>query len=386
MLYGDEDTQGQETINALQDPRPVLTVSLDQLKNIQQMDMETTKRYSRVYFMDSNSYCMAARLNPAYKKTSPYTYWEVWDSTPPYQSGDKLSPKKDIWEGYREAPLVPWLPYITTAFLQSRPDNFLEYLRLIKSAENNPWVDYMHFGYISTDDAKKIGIGSGGNNIDTWVDKISGIVMRDIEYPFVSMYPHTITNSGEYDFSITTDRFKETVIQYALGDAFKIVDISRSTDPAFLEWAYKRVINRLPEIKTWINETSIVKVYRDGAIVKSVQVSLNPSFKTLLGQVADDTLVLIRQNMDKLAARSIEAQDAKSKGLELSFIGPAQMNPFLTANISNLKLDTTPVPDALTNVPSGVMDEVTIEKKKSSFVLPIAGAAVAAISIYAATR
>lgn len=387
MLYG-EDT----TIEAIEEKQqPAVVVSLSQLKNIALGERHIVKRYDRVYYMDATERKNDAQLNPHFKVQSPYDEWKVWYENPgDYKAGDNIRPKKNVYEEWYPALLAEWLPYITTAFLQPDPGTFLEYLRLIQSAKYNPeWVEPVFYGENTPATRFK------------WVDILTGVEHGGIfSYPPLIMYPHTMTSDGKPDMSITVDRFKETLIYDALGQSFTIMDISRTTDPQFLEWAFQKVLNRSQYVKSQISESSIVKISRNGSVYKTVSVYLHPELREMFKRAADDVLALVRGNRDKLAARAIEVRSLQSQGVKAEFIGPSAFNPVtssFTTDTSNIKkidaqnntttqFNTSPLPPSLKNVPPEAIEEIPVPVRKNNFMLPIAGAAVAALGIYAATR
>lgn len=391
MFYGD----AEETIAAIEEEKqPRVSVSLSELKRIELGDKQTYRWKARVYHDKVDEAKRVARLTPHYHVRSPYDQWEVRS----YQVGrTNVSPLRNVDEDYEPAQLVEWLPYITTTFLQDTPGKFLEYLRLMQSTVGNPWVEPVFYGENTPANRFK------------WADPMTGQEHGvNGGYPPLVMYPHTITNNGELDLSITLDRFKEALIWDALGQSFTILDISRTTDPKFLDWAFKRVLNRAPYVKSQIAEESVVQLFRKGQLLKTTPVRINPQMQGMMQQAADDALVLIRQNRDKLAARVIEVKRLNAQGVDAEFIGPEWLNPLTPAKISDEEISrrmqvqslaqapsyNLPVslmskytlPPIAQSIPDEVIEEVEAPVKKNNFLLPITGAAVAALGIYAATR
>lgn len=289
------------------------TVSLSALKRLVHGPREETKRFNDIAFGQTAKYKKAVRIDPVYEPKSRYDIHGVRYGS---VEGPFFKKVYDVWEYYEPIQLASWDAYITSAFLQTRPDRFLEYMRLIESAGPNPYVSWT---------GKK------------YVDTLTGDSRDGTASPHPAMYPHTYKGEKP-DYSITADRFRETVISYALGEAYTILDIAKTTDPQFLEWAYKRVINRLPEVKTWINESSVVSLIQRGTIRKKETRSLPREIRSVFNKAADDALVIIRQNQDKLAARAIETRELKTKAVEPSFVGPEWLNPLASANITEAEI------------------------------------------------
>lgn len=378
MLYGEAEIR--ETVDAIADyERPAVSVSLNQLKHIELDTLQTKRRYTEIYYRYAAQNKSTAKASPHYTVRSPYDEWNVTV----YQVGrTRFSPFRNIDETYRAAKLVPWMAYITTAFLQNEPGPFLEYLRLIQSARGNPWVDPVFYGENTS--AKRF----------AWADTTLGVETFPVYngYPAISLYPHTFTSDANLDMSITLDRFKEVVIYDALDKAFTILDIAKTTDPQFLEWAHSKVLNRSQYVKSQIGESSVVKIYKDGVYAKSVSVTLNPQLKDMFWKAVDDALVLIRQNRLKLAERTIAAQAAPVERApepeRMSFQVEAYMQP-VSVPAKTIQLSTAALQFSSLVSPQSWQDvsaEAPVPPKKN-MALPIAGAAaVAALGIYAATR
>lgn len=394
MFYGENDID--TTVQALEaGEQPAVSVSLNQLKKLEYGTTVTVKRISRFPLKATDALATedpwssaqaAARLTPELIKTSPYDIHKFFTDTPPYQAGDRTVPKRDFYEQLTPVELVDWLPYITTAFLQMDPAVFLEYMRLILSVKNNPYVK------------PKYNASSG---IFRWIDTRTGEEYSDKEIPFV-MYPHTIREQDGRiirDFSITLDRFQETIIWYALGESFTILDITRTNDPKFLEWAFSRVVNRSRYIKAQVNETSIVKIFKEGSPVKTYEVSLPAPVRDMFNRACDDVLALIRPQQDKLAARTIEVKALEAAGVKAEFVGPVWLNPLQPSTgaqqaiedelLSPVRqLHTSPVASQFTALPKvstkALPKVLTDVPSKPVNILPVAVAA--AIGVYAMTR
>lgn len=401
MLYGEADIQA--TIDALeQEERPAVSVSLDQLKNLRIDTREVIERSfagtgKSVLFDEKDKYIKTAKLNPLLPMLSPYDQWRVWDAN---KSG-VFFPKTHIYEErYAAQKISQWVPYITTTFLQMEPSVFLEYLRLMLSTKGNPWVEPVFYGE-----------NTKGHQFQ-YIDVMT-VEKHDVSdwYPPLVMYPHTIAGNGDFDFSIILDRFTETVVWYALNQSFTALDIARTNDPKLLERAYSAILNRSPYIKSQVSETSVVTLIKDGKPYKKFSVSIHPDMQKKLKQVIDDNLILIRQNADKLAERAIEVRQLQAQGIKADFVGPEWLNPLTLAKMSekeiSAKMQLVPL-SAMTkpayNLPASLMpvyypapvDDISEEagvdislpepKKKTNFLLPIAGAAAAALGIYAITR
>lgn len=394
MLYGEAEIQ--DTIAAIEaEKSPAVSVSLDQLKSVRLGERELSTRYSRIPEDDADTYLKSAQLTPALPMLSPYDQWRTWHEKPSYHAGDAILPKQNVYEErYVALGLPDWLPYITTTFLQQEPGLFLEYLRLIKSTRNNPWVEPVFHG-------------DNASNRFAYADIMTGEEhSASRAYPPMVMYPHTVTADAQLDMSITLDRFIETLIYDSLGQSFTVLDIARTTDPQFLEWAYKKVLNRAPYVKSQISESSVVRIIKDGTIFKTVSVSINPELQTMLKQAADDALILIRQNVDKLAERVIEVKSLQAQGITAQFVGPVFLNPLTPATMTqeeiNRKMNLKPVGSITPayNLPASLMpvyypqppvedaagNTDAAQTKKTNYLLPIAGAAAAALGIYAMTR
>jgi hypothetical protein len=348
MLYG------TEKLSSTGVSQYVPTVSTDQLKNLVLGEKQEVTRFSGVprdYYTEYKKED-AARLTPQLSPVHPYDYWGIRIGS---KYGTIFNPKVNIHEYYAPVMLMPWDAYTVTLSWQTRPERYLEYLRLIESAGPNPWVEYV-----------------GGK----WRDRVTG------ESESMSIYPVW-----------TVDRFKETIINNALGTTFTLLDIARIDDPQYLEWAYSRVLNSLPEIKSWISEESRVKVrWADGKEQTSKLVGINSQMRTALKRAADGAAVLIRQNMDKLAARTIEVQALTAEGKPVSFIGPEWLNPLLAPSITEEEitrgLATRDVVQPLSPQAVIPLSQVEIavaqpEQKKASLALPIV-LGVAAIGTVAA--
>lgn len=343
------------------------TVSLSALKSLVYGPREETKRYNDIPASRTASYKNAAAADPVYDTKSPYDVWGVRRGS---AEGPWSKEVFDIWEYYEPIQREQWDAYITSAFLQTRPDRFLEYMRLIESAGPNPYVEW------------------DGEYVDT----ITGQKSSGLIGPHPAMYPHTY-KGDKPDYNITTDRFRETLIHYALGETYTILDIAKTTDPQFLEWAYKRVLNRLPEVKSWIDDTSVVSLIQNGKVRQKKSRRFPGEIQTLFRKAADDALVIIRQNMDKLAARSIEVRGLKVKAVEPSFVGPEWLNPLASANITEVEIARElskrsvirPSLNYSFSVPSIGTPKISIPptSKRGSALVPIAAGA-AAVGLVAA--
>jgi hypothetical protein len=336
------------------------TASIDQLKNLVLDERQEVKRFSGVARDNYTEYQKkdAARLTPKLPRQHPYDRWGVRIGS---KYGTIFAPKVDIFEYYYPVKLIPWEAYTITLSMQTRPDRYLEYLRLIASAGPNPFVEY---------------IG------DQWRHRVTGEKEGKYAETHPAMYPVW-----------TVDRFKETIISDTLGEAFTLLDIARITDLQYLEWAYSRIINRLPEIKSLIGEESRVIVrYSDNTVESNRLVSINSKMRDALKRAADDAAVLIRQNVDKLAARTIEVQKLTAEGMPVSFVGPEWLNPFLAPSITEeevarglaLRNTVNPLsPVAFTPLPQVEAIVPEPKQKRASFALPIV-LGVAAIGTVAA--
>lgn len=303
------------------------TVSLSALKSLVYGPRQETVRYHNIKYGNLDKYKSAIRLDPTYSPKSPY---DIWGTTHGRGHG-VFNSEHDIREYYEPIQLEEWDAYITSAFLQTRPDRFLDYMRLIESAGPNPFVTWSGT-YTPASDIRGKAKGTG-----KYVDTVTGETSSGVLGPHPAMYPHTYKGDTP-DYSITTDRFRETLIQYALGETYTILDIAKTTDPQFLQWAYKRVSAFLPEIKSWIDDASVVSLIQNGKIRQKKSRRLPREIQTLFRKAADDALVIIQLNMDKLAERDIELRALKVKGVEPSFLGPEWLNPLASANITEAEI------------------------------------------------
>lgn len=323
------------------------TVSLDQLKNLVLGEKQEVKRFSGVDRDNNTEYIMkdAARADPHFAVQHPYDYWRVRIGS---KYGTIFKPKVDIHEAYAPVQLAPFDAYLVSLSVQSRSDKYLEYLRLIESAGPNPWVEWI----------------SG-----KWRNRVTG------ESGDTSMYPVW-----------TRDRFKETVINQALGTSFTLLDIARIDDPQYLEWAYTQVLNSLPEVKSWISEQSRVKVrWVDGKIQTDRLVGINSAMRDLLKSAADDAAVIIRQNLDKLAARTIKVQALTAASRPVSFIGPDWLDPLQPATLTDEEIARGLAERSVRTPVSSVAfaPSIQADRKKPNYILPVV-LGVAAIGTVAA--
>jgi len=386
MLYGEAEINA--TVDALErEEVPRVAVSLDELKRIELGERLFSVRDAHVPLDEIDKGVRTAKLNPKYPLFSPFGEWKVWYDKPPYEPGDNLFPRRRTnEEAYRAQNLAPWMAYITTAFLQDEPGDFLEYLRLLPCTRNNPWVEGVFYGENTPANRFK------------YADVLTGQEHSFSQgYPPLVMYPHTITDKGDLDFSLLIDRFIETVIYDSLGQVFTLLDITRTTDSKLLEWAYNRVKNRTPYIKSQVGEQSIVKVMREGSVLKTVPLSIHPVMQDMLRKAADDSLMPIKQNIDKLAKRTIEVKALEAQGIKAEFIGPTWLDPLTPAKISaseiasQMKVTHGTLQRSDYYLPKSVaaqysFNDVPDPKPKGNLLLPLTGAAVAALGIYAATR
>jgi hypothetical protein len=339
MLYGIEEPSS----TGVSQYAPA--ASIDQLKNLVLGEKQEVKRFSGVPRDNYSEYQKkrAVQLTPDIPRLHPYDRWGVRIGN---KYGTIFAPKVDIFEYHYPVNLVSWEAYTVTLSMQTRADRYLEYLRLIESAGPNPWMEYI------------------GNK---WRNRVTGDTSKSGLYPVW-----------------TVDRFKEVIISDALGETFTLLDIARITDPDYLLWAYKRVINRLPEIKSLISEESRVIVrYSDNTIESDFLVGIHGEMRDSLKRAADYAAVIIRQNADKLAARTIEVQALTAKGAPVSFVGPEWLDPLLPAYVTEeevargFALQPAAV-EAYTLPATPVAPE-----KKRSFALPIV-LGVAAVGTVAA--
>ncbi len=405
MLYGEKEIR--ETVTAIaEEKQPEVSVSIDQLKNIQYDDLQSFRRYTKVYYDRVSKRKNTIKHSPHYSPQSPYDEWYIHVS----QRGKTIiNPYRNIDELYRPVILSDWMPYITTAFLQDESTKFLEYMRLIQSVKANPFVEPVFYG------------ANNSNERFKWVDFNTGIEHAPVKagFPPLFMYPHTYTDDKKLNLAITLERFQEIMIYEALEKSFTIMDIARINDADKLEWAYKKVLNRTPYVKSQIGESSIVKFYKDGKYFKSISVSLHPEMQHWFKKAADDAIVPIRQNRLKLAERAIEVRTLQTKGVTAPFIGPQELDPlphttslFTPVDVSMNIPETRSAPEtqstytppqpvmpskshtpAKDNIPSqfeiiqpSTSKTGTASKSKQNLILPVAGVTAAALGIYAATR
>lgn len=405
MLYGEREIQ--DTVIAIAEKQqPEVSVSLDQLKAIQYDNLQSFRRYTKVYYDRVSKRKNTIMHSPHYSPQSPYDEWYIHISQ---RGKTRINPYRNIDELYRPVILSDWMPYITTAFLQDESTKFLEYMRLIQSIKGNPFVEPVFYG------------ANNPNERFKWVDFNTGIEHAPVKsgFPPLFMYPHTYTDDKKLNLAITLERFQEIMIYEALEKSFTIMDIARTNDADKLEWAYKKVLNRTPYIKSQIGESSIVKFYKDGKYFKSISVSLHPEMQAWFKKAADDAIALIRPNRMKLAERAIEVRALETKGVTAPFIGPQELDPlphttslFKPVNVSmnipetrsapkTQSIYTPPQPVMPTKSYTSTMENMPsqfeviqptkpktggVSEQKQNIILPIAGVTAAALGIYAATR
>lgn len=327
--------------------RPV-TVSIDQLSKLRYVKKEGEKRFSNVYYSphsDYTDYRKIIKRDPHFPKHHPYDITEMVKGT---KEWDLLSPKRDLYEHVYRVETVPFIPYVNTLAMQTHPQRYLEYLRLIRSVWPNPFANY---DLIVTPHTQYY----------TYVDKATGE-----QTDATILYPVW-----------TLDRFKETVINFALNESFTALDIARINDPKLLETAYDRLLNRMPEVKSWIDYESVVSVIGLGKDKKFTE-KIPDDLRAALKIIVDDALTVVRASADKLAASTIEA---KTKPRD--FIGPAHLNPLSFSPKTSSDIDlpdmSAPPRDAVQPQPQKPV------AKKTNLALPLSvGAAVAAAGVFLA--
>lgn len=334
------------------------TVTYGQLTNIFYGPIQIERRYSNIPLSDKRTYSESAGATPIFPMVHPYDFhsfdtkgqWLEWD----------LEEHTHLNEHYMPALVVPYVDYANTLGMQDDPMEYLKFLRLINSAGPSAKTTW--------DENKK-----------AWRNNVTGDENVWVRYPVW-----------------TLDRFKETILSDALGQAFTILDISNITDKGLLEWAYKRALNRIPTIKSRIGEDDIVykinEKFKDETYAKDydkrpIIVSIPVPVQTELKKAADDAAVIIRENIDKLAVRAIEATVAESEGRELTFAGPEWLNPLAKKNFTlnefkiqkqyaSVPMNTDPVNSSGQSYVSPVTN-IQSETKKSNIAIPaIASAAV----------